>query len=98
MTYAQQFALVDDSAFRGRIAMALVKAAQNIQTEPVETPNHAERLTYAVLILKNPGSMAWDFIYDVSSNVTIAAAGATASADGDLDFVIATVWNTKAGI
>lgn len=97
MSYAQQWDLVKDNGFRGRVAMAIIGAAKAIMDEDPEAPNHVKRVRLARSALNNPEQMVVSFIYDIASNPTIAADGPTASADGDLDFVIASVWDARAG-
>lgn len=94
--YADQWKLVNDEAFRGRVAMALLKAAAEVQAEADSVPEHKARARLAFEITANPVYAVSRFIYHIASNPTIAAAGPTASADSDLDFVIGSVFTKVA--
>lgn len=101
MSYAQQFVLVNDFDFNGRVAMSLVMTAQNVKNEAVDAHNrakHDKRLILANQVLRDPMFTVSKFIYDIASNVAIAEAGPLNSLDGDLDYVIASNWDIKAGV
>lgn len=96
MTYARQWALYNDGPFQGRVAMALVNAAQQVQNEPGSTAFHDKRVRLAEYILVNPVSYVRLFLPYIAANPTISAAGPEASSDGDLDFVVASKFTTVA--
>lgn len=89
MSYLDQWRLVQSEDFKGRLAMALVAAAQNVVNEANTVANHGQRLRLANAILTNATSYVPMFLQYVANNATIAAAGPVNSADGDLDYVIA---------
>lgn len=96
MSYAEQWTLINSDVFRGRLSMALMNAAIQIESEASSTGNYAERRVLALEVQKDPTRLVSLFMYAVASNPQIAAAGPTASVDGDIDYVVASNWTLKA--
>lgn len=55
-TLQELFDMRNDSALRNRVAAAGWNAAKDIFVEDVGTPNHAERLVWAVKALRDDGT------------------------------------------
>jgi hypothetical protein len=58
MTYAESAALMQDIEFRGRVKVAVVKFADYIQNEPVNTPRHTAALRWAQRTFQQPDMVA----------------------------------------
>ena len=81
--------------FHLRVEYYLVKAAIAITTEATNTPLHAERLALAKLILASEGSHTGRFALAVVTNATVlAAANHAAVPDGDIEFVVNSIYNS----
>lgn len=53
-TYTQQFALGQDSAFQGQIAVAMQISAANVMTEAATVAGHVERAQFAKQVIQAP--------------------------------------------
>jgi len=91
-----------DETYAGRVAMIQLKVAQNVASEDPGTVNHAERISYAYLVIRgdeNPKMVA----AHVNTNPSIAASidaepeqlGANIP-DGDIEFTLASIWDARA--
>lgn len=96
-------AVVKDAAFRERVQAAIVQAAINISGEVAGTtiPFKSQlRQNFAGLVLAGQVDMT-SVIWAVSANSTIlseyAQGGVAAVPDGDIEFVVATVWDDLSG-
>lgn len=89
--------LVNDQKFRGRIAAAIYKAAENIVNEG-GTPE-SDRFKLANQVRIGPANKIDWFIWKVASNPSIASESVDGQAnvpDGDIDYVVASVWDEVA--
>ena len=95
---AAQAQLLRNSSFLDQIAGALLFAASQVVNEASATPNHTNRVALANAILGNPAGPAGTFAPGLLTNATIAAAAATPDAitDGDVDFVVAGLFDVYA--
>jgi hypothetical protein len=57
-TYDEILGIIPDDPMRGRVLVACLVAADAIRTEDATTPNHAERMKWAGLVLREPKRMA----------------------------------------
>jgi len=102
-TRAQQAQLLRSTVFLDQIAGALIAAATNILNEDPATANHLVRRAYANAILTNPLEQAAFFAPGMLTNPTVAAsagnaptASGTPIADGDVDYVVASLFDAYA--
>lgn len=97
--YIEVADLAEAASFRTRIKIAIVKAAVQVLAEAASaTPEKTlKRHDLAIAVLSDPAGLAARFVWPIVANAAIAGAG-LASPDGDLDFVVATVWDALAGV
>lgn len=97
-THLQTFRLVRDADFRARVQVAAFKIAQDVLNDG--DPDQAgPRYTLARQAFRLDDPVVDKFAWACATNPTIAAAEATSpnsSADSDLDFVVASVWDKVA--
>lgn len=88
MSLLSDFQLIFDANFKGRVAVAVLRAANDIKLESDTTPNHAERLQWATTIQSYAlaDQQAGQFLPNIIANPTISAAGINA-VDNDIIFV-----------
>ena len=96
MTYAQQFVLMNDAGFRGRVTMALAAYSQVVSTEDNAAPKHKMRSTYADNITRAPQEYVEKFIYALACTPAITALGPVDSLDADIDTAIALIFTNRA--
>ena len=86
---ASDYALISNTGFKGRVTMAVLKAARDIRVESSGIANHAERLAWAdsIINLGEADRQAGLFLPNVVANATISAAGTNAT-DNDVIFVV----------
>ena len=94
MTYAQIRNLAVQSAFIDQVRIAIVSAAINISSEAPETANHANRVAYALAVLRSPGSYAANMAEGVAQDATVQAA----QTDANVMSAVGGQWNAYAGI
>lgn len=88
--YAAQFAAAQVPAFQQRVQSSAVLAAENISSEPTNTPNHANRVALSRLVLNSGGGGQFP--------LAIAVQGVdNNSTDAQIDVAVASVWNGIAG-
>jgi hypothetical protein len=76
-----------------RVQMSMAKTAQDISSEPTDTPNHTQRNQLASQVARAPQMMAPAF------TTMVCAQGITsASSDADIANMVSAVWNTMAGV
>ena len=88
--------------FQAIVGQHFLEAAIAIMNESAETVNHAERVAYAKNVIAGSLNTAWAARI-VATNATVAGyLGAGQSVwegqDGDIAFVVASVWNAMAGV
>lgn len=88
MSLLSDFQLIFDTDFKGRVAIAVLRAANDIRAEAGSTPNHTERLQWANSIVSyaTADQQAGQFLPNIIANPTISAAGVIA-VDNDIIFV-----------
>ena len=82
-------------SLKNRLTAAVAKSAQYVLIEDVGTVNHAQRLKWARMALKNAPAAAEDMMWGLVANATVAAAGEAAT-DGDIEYVVASLIDTFA--
>ncbi|HJY24969.1 MAG TPA: hypothetical protein VJ649_04765 [Actinomycetes bacterium] len=87
-----QFAESTNPALQGRVQMAAAKAAQDISSEPTQTPNHPMRVSLASQVARSPQ------MYTHSFTSMLCAQGITNdSTDAEISSMVAAVWDAIAG-
>lgn len=85
--------------FYTRVAFIALKAAQNVANEAENTPNHANRVAYAGRVLAGNDRALLLALHIAASNGTIAAtlesSGGDAVPDGDLEYAMGQIWDTR---
>lgn len=106
----QQMALTRDTGpggFMERVTAMLVRTASVVLIEPVATPFHAQRSSYAQQVIHAPQTKTTEAGPQVVMGVNVIAATAyfdvtktsvCSIADIDLESQITTLWNALAGI
>lgn len=92
-----------DDTFSGRVMMISFKVAQNVASEDPATPDHAERVAYAQMVIRGEEKPKLLAAHAISSNATIAATieadpaqkGANVP-DSDIEFALASIWTARA--
>lgn len=100
MSYIEVADLAEAASFRTRVKVAIVTAAVNVLAEDTSSMTEtkaSKRNALATAVLTDPQSFADRFAWPVVANPSIAANG-LASPDGDLAFVVSSVWNAMAGV
>ena len=86
--------------FYTRVAFIALKAAQNVSNEAGSTPNHANRLNYAGLVLSGEDKALLLALHIAASNSTIAStletSGGNAVPDSDLEYAMGQIWDSRA--
>lgn len=98
MTYLQTFKLTHDPDFRARVQVAAYLVGRDIANDGADQGDARHLLARQAHRLDEPAvdRLAWA----CATNPTIAAAEATtvgSAPDGDLAFVVASVWDAAAG-
>jgi hypothetical protein len=88
-----------NAAFIDRVAVAAVEAAINVTAESTKTANHANRASLARKVLMSPRRWGELMAVAVAVNGTINQKYATGEEipDGDISFVVASLWDAYAG-
>lgn len=89
-----------DPVFYTRVAFIALRSAQNVAAEPDDTANHANRVAYANRIFRGEENALLLTLHVVSANGTVSntlsTQGPDAVPDGDLEFVLSTIWDARA--
>lgn len=85
--------------FYTRVAFIALKAAANVAAEAPATPNHANRVHYAGLVLTGADKALLLALHIAASNPTIAATlgstGGDSVPDGDIEFAMGQIWDAR---
>lgn len=84
--------------FRWKVNHFFYKAAVAIMAEPATTPHHAERAALANHILQGGFNVNTGVVAVLTNPAIEAKLSANQSADGDLEFVVNSLYNAMAGI
>ena len=93
MTYAQIRNLAVQNTFIDQVRVAITTAAINISAEAPETANHANRVAYALQVLRNPGGYAAVMAEGAAQDANVQ----TAQSDANVMSAVAGQWNAYAG-
>ncbi len=85
--------------FRARVQVAAVKAAVDVAAEADTVANHAKRVQLANQVLMSPARWGEIMAESVAVNGTILAQAMADQVvpDGDIEFVVASLWDAYAG-
>lgn len=100
MTFLKTSELVDSKHLRSRVAATITKVATDVMGEAKGSMTDAQmdkRSALAWNTLLDPVRGTDRFMWAVCVNPTIAAAGIDAT-DGDLEYVVISVWDDIAGV
>src|SRR5262245_55398310 len=102
MSALDQITAARDDEFAARVSMITFKVAQNVASEDPATPNHAERLDYALRNIRGGENPKLVAAHLISSNPTIAAAidanpelRGSNIPDGDIEFALSSIWTAR---
>lgn len=89
MSLLSDFQLITDTDFKGRVAIAILRGANDIRQEAPSVDNHDERLQWANNInsYADADQQAGRFLPNVIANATVSSNGA-ATVDNDVLFVV----------
>lgn len=94
MTAERLAQAAEDNALMNRTRYFITKAAIAVVNENPATAKHAERLLLAERILEDGQQMARLFAVPLMTNATLAAASDfSAIVDGDLEFVVNSIYD-----
>ena len=102
MSYASQFALIQDQAFIDRVRTAMMEAAISISNEADTTAFHKDRVKLASQVAADPSTEASRFAEAVATDNAVATAASDPPieanvTDGQIDTAVSIAWNTLAG-
>ena len=97
MGYLDHMQVAHETGFQRKIKLLMQKAAIAIIGEDSQTAGHTERLAYAKTVLSGEASVL-EFSIGVVTNTTVAGKiDTSADYDGDLEFVVNSMFNDFAG-
>jgi len=90
---------VSKPEFYTRVSFISLKVAQNVASEDPTAPNHDNRAAYSSRIFRGDEDALMLSMHVVSANPTIAATiedeGGAMVPDGDIEFALATIWDSR---
>jgi hypothetical protein len=93
-------AAASNPTFYTRVAFIALKVAQQVASEDPATANHAVRVAYAGRVVTGNDKALLLALHLVASNATISqnieANGGDAVPDGDIEFVLGSIWDARA--
>lgn len=96
-TYADVATLAADTTFQQKMQVAMIDAAVAIMGEATNTPQFDARRALAVSVLAQPSAqVARVALIAAASNATFRAAAPAVPSDGDVAFVVASLWTALA--
>ena len=100
MASSDIIAEVSKPEFYTRVSFISLKVAQNVASEDPATANHENRTAYSSRIFRGDEDALMLSMHLVSSNPSITAtieeSGGAAVPDGDIEFALATIWDSRA--
>lgn len=98
-SYLDRAQLATHAGFRSRVQVAMLITAANVASEAAsgDTRKDSLRAALATNVLNDPDGYAIRFAWATVTNPTVAEGGLNAP-DGDLEFVIASLWDGIAGV
>ena len=97
--YLDRANLAKHEGFRDRVRIAMLITAVNVSSEAPSGDQRKDSLreTLATNVLADPIAYTERFAWAAVTNPTVAEGGLT-SPDGDLEFVMASLWDGIAGV
>lgn len=98
-SYLDRAALAKHEGFRDRVMVAMIVTAVNVAAEGASSDQRKDSLRAALATnaLNDPAGYIDRFAWATVSNATVADAGINAP-DGDLEYVMASLWDALAGV
>lgn len=93
ITYQDRWEYAKQHEVIVQVQQAAVKAAIAVSSEAPETANHANRVAFALLVVRNPEHWARVMAFGVVSQLTAAN-----PSDATVDGKVAAIWNAYAGV
>ena len=91
---------VSEPVFYARVAFVALKVAQTVAAEATNTANHENRVKNANRIFRGEENSLLLASHIVSANGTVTntilSDGTDAVPDGDIEFVLASIWDARA--
>lgn len=100
-TLIEQANVAEDETFIRRVRQSMIKVASDVASEDAGTANHAARVEFAKAATSYPTHWARSLAYAVANHWATGNADADADpilSDSTVEFQIASVWNTYAGV
>ena len=97
MAFVDSYALANNSTFKEKVIVAMVKVAVQIVGEAVTVGDeikHEKRHRLGVKILNDPSLMLMPFAYAIVSGGILV----TGSSDADIEFTVTSVFDDIAGV
>ncbi len=82
-----------DGGFRAKLAATLCLTAQDVVVESGATPNHTDRMTYALKVFANPEGEAAKLAFAIATVAAIQAVPVGVVPDATLKTVVDAAWN-----
>jgi uncharacterized membrane protein len=93
-------AAASEPVFYTRVAFVALKVAQQVASEDPATPDHAVRVAYSGRVFTGSDTALLIALHVAAANGVIAnlleTQGGDAIADGDIEFVLASIWTARA--
>lgn len=93
MTLLAQYQLSVDPTFVQRVTQAAILSATQVQAEDPGTSNHANRIAFALTMLRSAQNFGPLIAQGVASNPAITSA----STDSDIEFTVNSLWDAYSG-
>lgn len=88
---------VTGNALKRKIQVAIVVACDTIRSEAEATPNHTNRMKWAISVLQNPAAMTDRMLWAVlAQNKSVAAASIIAASDASVQTAVDNAVNLMA--
>ena len=96
-TYSDVATLAVDTAYQGKVKVALIDAAADVLAEATNTAQYDRRRDLAVVVMRNPSAEVERFAWVVAaSNESVRAAAPAVPSDGDVQFAVNSAWTALA--
>jgi hypothetical protein len=94
MSLIDQYTTSQDTTFRQKVQMAMVKTAVDVQGESTGTANHTNRSTYAAQVLNSPEAYIGRFALAAAEGGAVT----TTSSDSNIINQVSAIWDAMAGV
>lgn len=100
-TFADSATFATDPELRSPLTAAVVATAVQIMAEDPLSAHHRQRAQVAYEVLRNPGYVAEQWNWALSTNPIVVDKWVAGDKDGaiaDFAFVLSTIWNAMSGV